>query len=975
MSDIYEKYKPLLEAVKVPLQDPKFHRRAHLYISKMTDRQVKSRGKLERVIFNERQGISYYLEQTGIQESCSFRNVTFAREIASLVINEKGHVDEAILNEAIRLLRDNLYSLGPNAHHDTPRNEHFLSVLELLAEKQDYRSLLRRVTKPFGNKKAEEIIRHTLILDHETKITDTYARRAVLSAWLTYLRQNVGSCFATAPAIIIQSRQAEQFLKDMIELLSKGSLKRTFGGIEYVVPLSQSWGAGDLKKPFQLNDQHSPGKCEGFYQALMSCGLVDRDLPRTKALRLVNRYILDLFGAQALQGWGVITDSKKILKGILTKHLNVTEEDLQQYALNQQKKGTILSISKHQEKDSCAQFHTLYEKAKTAFKQVTENPLLKSWEFTLASFTETKAEFSRWNLYASLGLAPDDGGGIGPIIYGAAKQRLQEMNERAHERQERYEQIYLIVKGLEQRLERADESEVRWLKSEYRKNVAEMNRFLEGRDRAHAHARRWANTYNFLIDIYNEKFKEYFQEVYDANMQDVSTGPYDDSPAGFRLVYKYGRTDTSLWTSIRDEEQFVDFLAEFFHRTESEISNLDELKGIETDFSHIVSLIVNQIRTPEFLETALYRMAKVHGGKMVQNPLQNLDKVDKKPWVYTSGGTMAHLVSCYYCNEALPQEEDRFVESETELLAFLAELMKTLPPNISQAYEKDEGKSMLIHSPTHAFLFKPGTPRFKKIWKSKEYTYTVIREQLVIPAQHFLRNHILNTAMQQELIRLISEHLQEPYRHLFKKAFSGVSGEKSPAFFRNEILQGIAFDKALQIRGQGVLDSEDIDSLLYRFLPLHLGHSAAEHIIEVIKSLPKISEKSKREMLELFEELSGRFSRYLVMDAKSLRRVILSLILIVECKPKNASNFHREVLEVCRERGLAMPEPIVFADTNWTKESFAFVVNPGTEELEMWKVETLNFEGTPMLNWKHWLDGSRKKPTWGVYMRPHEYGE
>ena len=80
-------------------------------------------------------------------------------------------------------------------------------------------------------------------------MTDSHARKAVLSALLSSLRQNVGSCFATAPAILIQQDQPANFLGDMGQLLGTGRILRVYEGAEYAAPLSLSWGVGDLFRP------------------------------------------------------------------------------------------------------------------------------------------------------------------------------------------------------------------------------------------------------------------------------------------------------------------------------------------------------------------------------------------------------------------------------------------------------------------------------------------------------------------------------------------------------------------------------------------------------------------------------------------------------------------------------------------------------------------------------------------------------
>src|SRR5262249_38617142 len=137
--------------------------------------------------------------------------------------------------------------------------------------------LLRSISKPHAHRRAEQIIRDTLNLKSNVPISDAHARRAALAAWLTYLRQSVGSCFATAPAILIQQTMAHQFLKDLNELVNTGRFKRTFGGIEYAVPLSLSWGAGDLKRPLMFDPDicYSPG----LMAAWEAIGLIQEQLP------------------------------------------------------------------------------------------------------------------------------------------------------------------------------------------------------------------------------------------------------------------------------------------------------------------------------------------------------------------------------------------------------------------------------------------------------------------------------------------------------------------------------------------------------------------------------------------------------------------------------------------------------------------------------------------------------------------------
>ena len=72
-------------------------------------------------------------------------------------------------------------------------------------------------------------------------VTDLSAKelqKCVVTAMLTPLRQVVGSCFATAPAIAIQRYHVEMFLEDVDALLSRGQIKRVISGQECVAPLN-----------------------------------------------------------------------------------------------------------------------------------------------------------------------------------------------------------------------------------------------------------------------------------------------------------------------------------------------------------------------------------------------------------------------------------------------------------------------------------------------------------------------------------------------------------------------------------------------------------------------------------------------------------------------------------------------------------------------------------------------------------------
>lgn len=774
----------MISLVKVPPDSPKFLSQTFRWAAG----QRKKGSPLEEAILEEYEALSNDVDATAFQESCSVRNVLTTRAIANILIDDEGRLNEALLSEAIEILKGALYSLGPERQVDGKRREQILHALEKLKGDGDLKKILMRVSKPHQHKYADQIIRNTLDMPPFAAIGDAHARRAVLAAWMGFLRQNVGSCFATAPAIMIHNEQPHQFLSDVSDILATGRLKRVFGGNEYSVPLSPSWGKGDLKKPV-LMQRGKEGltppvwKSPGLIKALETVGI-----------KLDEGTLLE--SDQPL----FFTDAEEIIKKILLRQLKISPQDLKE----EENRPRPLSLMVHAEGSNRYKvFYDKFELACNAFKAFSENALLKAWEFTIASFAETKHEFTRWNLYSSLGLKPEEKGGIGYCIYTLLRSRLEYYNAKVRDLQSEYEQLFTHLKHLEGRMRRAvTEEEVKWLKVEYQTRSNQFYSVEEMRDSVHQKAQKIGNLYNVLIDHYFKLFPNYFQEVYDADMQEVQAGPFDDSPAGFRLLYKHGRTNTSQWTMIRSSDEYVEALVAFFTSTETEIASLPEMEDLQEELTQLVTDIVSHVRTKEFLESSFYRMALAHNTRPIANPLENLDKIAKKPWVYTSGGAMAPLVSTYFRREEKPADVSRWVENPMELLVFLVDTIKQIPPRISQLVFKGKVDSFLMHSPTHAFLLKPKYSSFLQAYQSEEFTYTWLRDNGVEPMRRFAHQIYLDEEMEEYLLDRLKKRLPEHFSHHFsRRRMINLYGKMAPKEFRNILLDH--FKEDLEVKKTG----------------------------------------------------------------------------------------------------------------------------------------------------------------------------
>lgn len=978
----------ILNEIALPLDHPRFAQRVFNAVAKERKiAQLRDGDNLRRVCAEEFEDYSLRLDATRVQDSTAVRNILRTRRLANLLINDKGELMVALLPRVIAHLSTYLHSLGPDRQFDGKRQEHIIKVLTALKDNKDLPHFLKRISKPLSNPLADQIIRDTLQLSHNTTITDAHARRAALSAWMCYLRQNIGSCFATAPAIIVHNDQPELFLADIYELLGTGRLKRTVAGIEYSVPLSTTWGSGDLRKPIILSHESSEELQEiwhapGIIIALEAAGVLSSEASLKEKVAKTKELILASFPEWNQARFFLITTPEEIIQRVLLHHLGLSQQDLELY--DHQPKGIIHSGLLMQmssvgtglgnKSALCNSYHSLLKVASSAFKSLADNALLKAWEYSLASFAETKSDFTRWNLYSSLGLSPDKPGGIGACLYAIIKYKLDQSNQKIAEMQNEYENVFAVVKQLEVRMRHSSNDKgAQWIQAEYQSKIGEFHVFEELRNKEHSKAGLFVRLFDILIDQYDRLFPQYFQEVYDAELYQTGMGRFDDSPAGFRLLYKHGRSNTSQWTKITNPEEFVDALSRFFMITETELASLEMLQTIQPDIAEIVTSVINHVKTNEFLETAFQRMAVAHHAPMVADPINNWEKLTAKPWAYISGGTMNTLLTCYYSREQAPTEISRWVENPTELLVFLIDTLKHSPHSMMEECIRNPDKSILMHSPTHAFLLKPGMNPFVEAWNTESFTYTWVRDQLILPMERFVDEIELTHEKMQYLIGKLLEKVPQNYQFYFKKVFSHPLGRMSPKDFRYHILDRINHERGLQYEGQGVISSDDIDHVLYTHLPLFPQNQLSEKLKALWDNLPDINPDLRAKLNQTLTEALEFPCKGAWIDAQTLQDACLALLCLSLGKTALPVNLTQQVIHAAQELRFAMPLPILFADTNWINDLFGFLVNPGTGDFELWRIDALGRTGTPMSSWKQWLDGSRKDRNWGVYPRFYEY--
>lgn len=919
-----------------------------------------------------------------IQESFSWRNVHIARELAVLLIDEKGALKRRVLFQAIQLLEEHLFSLGPGRHHDGERQKHLLNILKSFYDNPSYVRGLNNIFAPMGHRGADRLIKETLLLSERTQIHDAHARSAALAALLTTLRQNVGSCFATAPAILIGQDLPLQFLADIGELFGTGRLMRVREGVEYTVPLSPSWGMGDLLKPCSWsslgnNPLETLALSPGLIAAFTASGHIDNHLERAakkiKCLEILRK--THFFKENTTENPFLFFSAGRVIQEVLLQAFGVTQQEVTDFS-GRRIQGPVAEVVIQRPQDkktlACNQYLKAYEAAKGAFKGLTDNALLKAWEFTLASLSESKADFAKWNLYVSLGVDPEDPHGIGQSIYRIIQEKIRLINEELESCQSRYDHLFAQIKYLEGRMQNASENELGWVRSEYQIRRHELHRVVVERDIAYDQGKRLQNIYPKLISFYGEKIKDYFQEVYDAEMHDVELSPYDDSPAGFRLMYKYGRSHTSVWTLIHTSAEYVQHLTSFFISTEIDLSQLPECEGLEKEISDLVTTAINTIKQPEFLESSLVRLARAYHEPLISHPMEHLDQVKRKPWVYISGGTMSTLIKYYWKGSNEPRESKRWVESETEYLAFLIDTIKELPLNVQRLYQENCNRGMLSFSPTHAFICKPGWPLFRKAWESDIYTYTWIKEKWVQPQYDFLNGCLLDTRMIEAVIGELLLFIPIGYRSVVQHALKHISYAMTPSELHSHVIQTLSYEKWLRDPARLSMIGDELGAILYRSLPFFPEYQLGERLRTLFEAIDEIDDSLRETLFHLIDKAEESVGKYHILSSQDLKELAQALLILALNKTRSSVFYYKKIVEAMQQTALCYPAPFLFADTNWVNNAFGFIINPGSGALELWRFDTCGGkEGRPMSVWKRYLNGTDRQD-WGIYVQPHQYG-
>ena len=757
-----------------------------------------------------------------------------------------------------------------------------------------------------------------------------------LSAFLHPLRQSVGSCFATSVCIRIQNGDPESFFSDLFDIFATQVIKRTYEGFEHSVPVNTSILSFycDLEFSFSTVEKF---RLSEECKAVLQCYSFDKGKFLSHLYQFENsttslRKIILSFGFSGENHAGASIVKKKSHNELSDKH---EVEDLFFKDLN-------------------ALLYRLYE-----------HPLLKAWEYSLASLAESKSSILDWNISIALGLNPKEKDGVGEKAYRYLTDQLTTINEKLKGTDSRYEQIYFQLKTLERRASSASETGFdSWAKVEYHNLLSEYRALSDERDRLSIKAKKLSEMFNVIVDCLKRNIPLYFQELYDPSMQEINFSYDHDFPAGFRLIYKHGRSNPLSWTRIVNQELFVQYFVEFFRFVENDLLSHDGYENLSEFIQNLITELIQHLERNEFIESAHERVRSFRREHRCVSEEEG--KLSCKPWCYISGGSLEHLLKNYYKRPAGFTKFSKRIAAPVELMVFLVDFVKQCSVAEEEQFSSNNQLSYLMSSPTHAFILEPSWLPFENILENRQlFTYTWVRDSWINPLKRNLYE-----------IKLDFQDVEAYLRNTFSKfpeLFLWIQTNLQFPFYETSIIELNRSLKKLSRntpqKFKSIFHEQKIDQTFYEFFP---RVSISDFLIKAqyIFSNLRIENSQKELLSRVLQSICNKLNPASRVTKNVMFDIVQSCFTYVKLEISQA--LLKEISFLALQCNMTLGLPFLFADTNWPYYKFGFMLNFETLEPELWRFSWNAQTGCPMKEFEHVF--SEEEPRqWEIYSSVSEY--
>ncbi|WP_201456444.1 hypothetical protein [Chlamydia sp. 17-3921] len=910
-------------------------------------------------------------QTTALQSPLAAKTINIAQKTAIYILADNGEIDPIKLIDAIHHLTNHLYPLGPHRHNEVKAREHLLNMLKALKESKELKDRIKKLFVP-SYTTIQNLIRDSLALEDSIPITTIHVRQAALTALFTYLRQDVGSCFATALAILIHQEYPELFFKDLDDLLSTGKLTRIIGTREVSIPINLSGCIGELFKHIRILDLYPDpimklSASPGLQKAFEAAGILDSQ--ETSQIQ-VQQLLAHEYMLQKLQQIQTTISAHEIIQTTLLHYYQVSESIVKTVLFKEglHSKEKVLFTSQHPHELSQAQkvysYLFAYEQAKRAFIRDTQNPLLKSWEYSLATLADANNSVTAHHIHIALGWNHDEPDSLANLIQTFVEHEITNIHSIVSQCEQTYQEARAQLDYIENRMKNPlNNQDSQILTMDHIRFRQELNKALYDWDAAQEKAKKFLNLPKYLMSFYTKQIPQYFRSFYDAFIQEFSH-LHTDTPAGFRVLFTHGRAHPHSWSPIYSISEFIRFLSEFFSSTEVDLLEKHAIEDLEKETSVLIHNIIALLHKESFQQAALTRILQAYNLPVPESILNNLNQVTLTPWVYISGGSVNSLLTDYFEKTTPLTVMQKHPENAHELAAFFSDALKDLPEGI-KSYLEDGTHTLITASPSHVFSVIAGSPLFREAWDNDWYSYTWLRDVWMKQHNSFLYNTVLSqpdiyTFIERFCKKYSLDHLIQDF-HNFCSDYSF----SLPEFY----------DKSSQFLQEILPDAHH--TLIYQ---RRLAH-------QIVNDVPYVSEQQLPETLELISAYLGISSRITfnkfsdlieqhipklsLLSSSDIRHLYKGLLMQSYQKTYTEEDLYLRLANAMRHHSLAYPAPLLFGDSNWPYSYFGFILHPGTSQIDLWQFNYAGLQGAPLENLQEVL--SVEKP-WSLYSNPIDYG-
>lgn len=904
---------------------------------------------------------------THLQSPLEAHLIQLTRKLAAYLLSDQGEIELNRVVSCIKHFSKCTYPLGPDRYEATPAREHILKMLITIQESNTLRDSINHLFLP-SYPSVHTMIRETLGLDSTISLQPYHVKQAVLSALFSHLRQDVGSCFASALAIVIQQEYPERLIKDLTELLSTGKLSRTIAEQTVFAHMNLFPCIGELFKPIHILDLYPKpiqclAKAPGLQKAFLATNILSPENVESQIQQLLSQEPL----LQKLKQTSGIITVHDILQISLLHHFKLSEQEVLYVLLHDglHKNNLAQHLQQSPKKQTIYQYIEAYEQACRGFTSTTQNRLLKCWEYTLATLAEANLSTTTQHLMVALGMDANEDASLAALLQDYFQNTITSLKELLLKCEQTYNSAKAQLDYIERRISQPiNDQESKILSLDHIRFRQEVNQALNEWNLLQNKINKLGSCSAFLLSFYTKTLSQYFKSCYDPLIQEF-TYTYTDAPSGFRILYTHGRSHPHTWEPLYSINEFIQALTDFFSSTERDLLEKHPAAGIEEEISHCIQHLIAFLHTPRFQIASINRILKKHNQPENPNILNHLETIFYTPWVYISGGTVSSLISNYFENQQPITQINKTAENAHELAAFFSDALKDLPVGIQQYLEKNH--NLIVSSPTHTFSIMANDPLFKDAWSNDWYSYTWLRDIWVKKQRLFIQSIVYSQAEIRQFIETFcsQQHMNSDILSACLDFCSDYS-LTIPEFY----------EKMNRFFKQLFPNNTELLALLDRRLSAQFVHVtpylSEQQLPQAIAEVSQYLGISSRITFEKFKDLIEQFvPKFSLLSSDDFRHIYMGLLMKSYQHIYTEEDLYVRLTSAMRHHQLTYPAPLLFGDTNWAHTYFGFILHPGTEEIDLWQFNYAGLKGRP-INKKSRV--FTLTTPWQLFSNPIDYG-